>query len=131
MKALSDTEPRLKHHQGNVEVLRRGLVRRPRCRTTQTGSGIRRPQRLGVDDWLLLHADQFGKSLERLGFAPRISLSSARFSSKNVSASDRIDVNQIFGPSGAGLCSPRAIARARARITSCDAMPMIIHCVPA
>ncbi|MGH8156346.1 MAG: hypothetical protein ACREP2_13630 [Rhodanobacteraceae bacterium] len=38
------------------------------------------------------------------GFASRISLSSARLSSESTSASERIEVNQIFGSSRAGLC---------------------------
>src|SRR5207248_954813 len=53
-------------------------------------------------------------------------LSNARFESLRTSATERMDVNQIFGSPAFGLYSPLAIASARARIFSCDITPITI-----
>src|SRR5450759_2011344 len=58
------------------------------------------------------------------GLVSLIIFSRARFSSLNTSASERIDVNQIFGSVGLGLYSPRAIDKIRSRILFCDMIPM-------
>src|SRR5450759_4417513 len=58
------------------------------------------------------------------GLLSLIIFSKARFSSLKTSASERIDVNQIFGSVGLGLYSPRAIDRIRSRILFCGMMPI-------
>src|SRR6185312_13282905 len=56
------------------------------------------------------------------GCSSRITRRRARLSSDSTSASERMDVNQILGSPVAGRCSPRAMARARARMSSCEAI---------
>src|SRR3990172_573878 len=60
------------------------------------------------------------------GLVSFIILSKARLSSLKTSASERIDVNQIFGSVGFGLYSPRAIDKMRSRILSCGMMPITV-----
>ena len=60
------------------------------------------------------------------GLAMRPDDTSARFSSLNTSAKDRIDVNQILGSVDFGLQSPRAMDNIRSRIFSCDKIPTTI-----
>ena len=55
-----------------------------------------------------------------------MTLSSARLESLKTSATERMDVNQIFGSPGPGLYSPLAMAIARERIASCDITPITI-----
>src|SRR3990172_11784164 len=65
------------------------------------------------------------------GLVSFIILSKARLSSLKTSASERIDVNQIFGSVGFGLYSPRAIDKIRSRILFCGMMPITVAFISA
>src|SRR5437879_7472655 len=68
----------------------------------------------------------FARSATDSGWVSRMTFSNARFESLRTSATDFIEVNQIFGSPGFGLYLPLAMASARARICWWDMIPITI-----
>src|SRR5471032_1557676 len=76
----------------------------------------------------LARPDVSASSVNEAGFVLAISASNALFFPDSTCANDSGDENQIFGSSGDGLYSPRAIAIVRALNCSIGAIPTFRMC---